>query len=383
MKASQKLGRVAGIDLYVHVTFWLFLAWIGVSEYLRDRSIRAVTSGVGFVLLVFGTVVLHELGHALTARRYGIKTRDITLYPTGGVARLERMPDDPREELWVALAGPAVNVALATVAFVVLFALGASLAPTRVLGTEGSLLARFAWVNVTLAIFNLLPAFPMDGGRVLRALLAMKRSYVDATRTAAAVGRIFAVGLGILGLMSNPMLLVIAVFVWTGAGAEAAETQAKAALSGLPVRAAMVTDAHALGPTDTLGAAAERMLSTSQVDFPVVDEHGRFVGMLFHDDLIVALASDLGGRDAPVARVMRRDVRSADPSESLEQAVAHLYESESPSIPVLRDGKVHGLLSLSHIGDLLMVRGALREHDARMRTRTRKARPEGPLPGGN
>lgn len=174
MKWSWKLGRFAGIDVYIHTTFLLLIGFIGVSYWLQERSLAAVVGGIGFILALFLCVVLHEYGHALTARRYGISTRDITLLPIGGVARLERMPDEPRQELWVALAGPAVNVVIAAALFGWLFING-SLMPLETLSvTSGSFLERLMLVNITLVAFNLLPAFPMDGGRVLRALLATR-----------------------------------------------------------------------------------------------------------------------------------------------------------------------------------------------------------------
>ena len=179
MRWSWKLGAIAGIGIYVHATFLLLLAWVALIHYQQGRSLAAAASGLVFILTLFAIVVLHELGHALTARRFGIGTRDITLLPIGGVARLERMPEEPGQELLVALAGPAVNVALAAVLFVILVSVGGSpvLPSMTVLG--GSWLARLMWVNVVLAVFNLLPAFPMDGGRVLRALLALRAGDPD------------------------------------------------------------------------------------------------------------------------------------------------------------------------------------------------------------
>jgi Zn-dependent protease len=182
---------------------------------------------VALILSVFGIVVLHELGHALTARRFGIKTRDITLLPIGGVAQLERMPDDPKQELLVALAGPAVNVVLAAALFALIALTGGSLEGGL---TTGSFLAQLLWVNVSLAVFNLLPAFPMDGGRVLRAALAMKTSSLRATQIAATVGRGMAWVLGGLGLFFNPMLVLVAFFVWMGATGEQAMAERRADL---------------------------------------------------------------------------------------------------------------------------------------------------------
>jgi Zn-dependent protease len=246
VKWSTRLGTFAGIDVYVHTTFFILIAWIALAHWQAEQSIRAAVEGVAFILALFGCVVLHEFGHALTAKRYGIKTRDITLLPIGGLARLERMPDDPRQELWVALAGPAVNVAIAAILFAVLQATGA-LAPLDTLTmTGGSFLERLMVVNLFLVAFNMLPAFPMDGGRVLRAVLAIRMDYTRATQIAANIGQGMAFLFGLVGLFSNPFLIFIALFVWIGAGQEAAMTQMKSALGGIPLERAMITDFRTL-----------------------------------------------------------------------------------------------------------------------------------------
>jgi len=361
--ASTKVGRIYGIDVKVHVTFWLLLAYVGVREYTKQHTLVAALGGVSFMLVVFGTVVLHELGHAAMARRFGIGTKNITLYPTGGVAELERMPRDPRQELLVALAGPAVNVALAALAVAVMLVSRGELAVGAALEEGGSVVARFAAVNVIMALFNLLPAFPMDGGRVLRALLAFRLSYGDATRRAAAVGKVMAVALAFVGFLTSPMLILVAVFVWTGAGAEAAEARTRDALAGLPVRAAMLSDVRAVHPDDTLGLVADLLVETPQVDFPVLRE-GVLVGMLAHDDLIAGLAHEHGGRGARVAFAMKRVARTVDPAEPLLDALPTFYATEASALPVVSEGHLVGLLTLGHVGELLLVRGALEEHEA-------------------
>src|SRR5512147_2026082 len=180
MKWQWKLGRFAGIDVYVHATFLLLIGWVGFSHWTEHQSWAEVLNGILFILALFACVVMHEYGHALTARKYGIKTRDITLYPIGGVARLERMPEKPIEELWVALMGPADNVVIAADLFAYL-SLTSSLVPLGELTVaSGSFLERLMAVNVSLVLFNLIPAFPMAGGRVLRALLAMRLGYIRA-----------------------------------------------------------------------------------------------------------------------------------------------------------------------------------------------------------
>ncbi|HYN00277.1 MAG TPA: site-2 protease family protein, partial [Aestuariivirgaceae bacterium] len=211
MTWSFSLGRIAGTEVRVHFTFLLLVAWYGIAAGLRGGQTAAI-GAVVFILAVFACVLAHEFGHVLTARRYGINTRDITLLPIGGVANIERMPDRPGQELVIAIAGPAVNVVIAIV-LIVLF--GLSFTPERIADIEQGRLdfvTRLASVNIALVLFNLLPAFPMDGGRVLRALLAMRLGRLRATRIAAMIGQIVAFGLGFIGLFGSPLLIFIAIF---------------------------------------------------------------------------------------------------------------------------------------------------------------------------
>ena len=296
MRWSWRVGRIAGIDLYVHATFLLLLAWIAIQEYSQGAA--AIAASMLYILSLFAIVVLHELGHALTARRYGIKTRDITLLPIGGVARLERMPRDPRQELLVAVAGPAVNIVLAVVFYAIVRVSGpvpsSELYYIDVLTSARVFLYQLAGVNVVLALFNLLPAFPMDGGRVLRALLAIRmNNYTRATDIAARVGRALALVLGIVGLYyftTNPFWVLIALFVWMGAGSEAAAVQTSATLDGVPIEDLMIREVHTLSPHDPLSRAVQLTLDGSQQDFPVVDDSSALVGVLTRADLLQALA---------------------------------------------------------------------------------------------
>src|SRR5688572_15846223 len=228
---SFRVGRLAGIDIYVHFTFLLLLGWVALTGYVSTGSPLGAAVGVALIGIIFFIIVLHELGHALAARRYGIETRDITLLPIGGVARLERMPEKPSQELVVALAGPAVNVVLAAAVYVGLFMNRDVLQTSEAAQVGGRLLSQLFWVNVMLAGFNLLPAFPMDGGRVVRALLAMRMDYVRATQIAANLGQGMAVLFAIAGLFGNPFLLFIALFVWMGAAQEASMVQMRSALA--------------------------------------------------------------------------------------------------------------------------------------------------------
>ena len=358
MKWSWKIGTLAGIELRIHVTFLLLLGWVGASHWMLKRSADAALAGVGFILALFACVVLHELGHALAARRYGIPTRDITLLPIGGLARLERMPEKPGQELWVALAGPAVNVAIAAALFGWLNVTHgwAPLAQLHV--AYGPFLERLLVANVWLVLFNLVPAFPMDGGRVLRALLASRMDYVKATQIAAGVGQGLAFVFGFIGLFNSPMLLFIALFVWIGASQEAGATQMKAAMAGTPIQAAMLTDFRYLESDDKLADAVRLILDGSQQDFPVLQQ-GRVIGVLTRSDLLVALAEH--GQDHPVVQTMRRDFLSADSTEMLETAFQRLQGCACHTMPVVHEGRLAGLVTMENLGEYLLIQAAMKK----------------------
>ena len=356
MKWSLKLGRYAGIDVYMHLTFLLLIGWVALIHWRQGQSITAAIAGVIFILAVFLCVVLHEFGHALTARRYGIKTRDIILLPIGGVARLEKMPTQPLQELWVALAGPAVNVVIAAILFVWLTA-SAAFEPFQnlTIGT-GPFLERLLFVNLFLVAFNLIPAFPMDGGRVLRSLLATRKDYARATQIAASIGQGIAVLFGFVGLFYNPMLLFIAFFVWIGAAQEANSAQLKNAIGGIPVQQAMLTDFKTLDSNDNLERAIELTLASSQKDFPVLD-NGAVEGILTQTDLVKALAS--GERHGPVIAAMQSGFITVNSLDMLETAVAKLQDCNCHTLPVTHDGKLVGLLTMDNLGEYMRIQAAM------------------------
>jgi Zn-dependent protease/CBS domain-containing protein len=312
---------------------------------------------VAFILLLFLAVTLHEYGHALTARKFGIKTRDITLYPIGGVARLERMPEKPIQELWVALAGPAVNVVIAVLLFGWL-AFANTLVPfSQLTLTTGSFIERLMLVNVSLVVFNLIPAFPMDGGRVLRAILAMNMDYVRATQIASTVGQGLAFLFGLAGLFGNPMLLFIAFFVWMGASQEASLLQMKNALGGIPVSRAMLTSYETVSPRDSLSRIAQLILAGSQHDFPVVED-GRVMGVVTRDDFLTALTQS--GQNVVVSSVMRSNLPEIDSYEMVESALMRIQESGVPVLPVTHGSQLVGLITTENITEYLMIRAALK-----------------------
>jgi Zn-dependent protease/CBS domain-containing protein len=375
MKWSWKLGQVAGIGIFVHWTFVLLIAWLAYVFVSQGTDFRGTVDGIVFVLAIFGCIVLHELGHALMARRFGIQTRDITLLPIGGVARLERMPENPTQELLVALAGPAVNVLIAVVLFAVIVTwLGIAVFSdldvlVKTLLVSDNFLVFVMVANVALVIFNLVPAFPMDGGRVLRALLAQKLDYVQATQIAASIGQTLAILFGIVGLFGipglfpgQPLWLFVALFVYLGADAEAHMVRVRSVMRGVPTRAAMVTRFRAVAPTEPLSAAIQELLAGHQQDFPVM-EGDRLVGMLIRRDLLAALAE--GKHDLPIGDVMRRDVRTVDEAEMLDGTFQRMREGECSTAPVLREGRLVGLLTLENVGEWMMIQSALRKALAR------------------
>src|SRR4051794_22979393 len=265
---SIPIAVIAGTVVRIHVTFLLFLVWIAGTHW-RLGGQAAALDGVLFIVLLFACVVAHEFGHIFAARPYGIRTPDVTLWPIGGVASLERIPDNPREELVVALAGPAVNVVIAAVLIVLMGAAPDSAAMTALENPRAGLIPRLAAANIFLVVFNLIPAFPMDGGRVLRALIAMRAGRVQATRIAARIGQGAAFVFALLGLFTTPMLIVIGLFIYLAATAEAQHVAFSDGNHDLPVSAAMVSAVESLAPSATLDDAVDLMLRTSQHEFPV------------------------------------------------------------------------------------------------------------------
>jgi Zn-dependent protease/CBS domain-containing protein len=309
---------------------------------------------IALVLVLFACVVLHELGHSMVALRYGIPVRDITLYPIGGVAVIEKRPL-PKQEFWIAVAGPAVNV---VIAFIVLMAMGHPTGPNMLAYTARH--PDLFWIfemNVWLVVFNLIPALPMDGGRVLRALLAMTMPVERATAIAAGIGQVLAVLFGILAIVLhfNPILMLIAFFIFIGAGQEAMATSQEALLEGVQASQAMITDVRTLSVGDTLKEAADVLLSTSQHDFPVV--HGDTVqGLLTRNGLLRALAAD--GPAAYVAGAMDRDFVSVAPDDDLAAALPHLQGDQSPVLVLDpgQNGKLLGLISGENVAEFFALR---------------------------
>ncbi len=359
MKWSWKVAKIGGIDLRIHATFVILLAWLALVSYRQTGTVAGAAQGLIFTIALFASVVLHEFGHALTARRFGVPTRDITLLPIGGVARLEFIPEKPKQELAIALAGPAVTLGIILILYIVVGLLGLPATLTNETLQHGggrALPAQLMWVNISLLVFNLLPAFPMDGGRVLRAALALRTTYLRATEAAARVGRAFALLFGIVGLFYNPFLVVIALFVWLGAAAESTGLQERSFLSGVTVDRVMIRDVETLEPTDTLDVALHHVLAGFQHDFPVVVE-GHVIGVLTRGALLAGLARL--GRDSRVADAMDESFSTATPHEPVARALARLRECHCHTLPVLADGHLAGVVTSDNVAEFVMIEGAL------------------------
>ncbi|MDD2694512.1 MAG: site-2 protease family protein [Anaerolineales bacterium] len=360
MSWSIKLFKIKGIDVKVHLTFFLILIWAAYRwSGSTGAGLQGALFGVVATLLLFAAVTLHELGHSFQALKYGVHVKDITLMPLGGLAQMEEMPKKPLQELRIAIAGPLVNFAIAAL----LVGLGALLQTQSVvsLGELTQSLGKASWTgmlayltmaNLALGLFNLVPAFPMDGGRVLRALLAMRLDYTKATRIAALVGQGLAMLIGLWGFMNGSYTLVlIAIFVWMGAGQESKDVQVKDVLGEIRVGQAMTRSPHTLNVNDSLSKAVELTLSTSQSAFPVLEwGTNKVVGMLCEPGLIKGLQ---GGRAAsPVREFMKTTFQTVTTDEPLSQALQRMATGKVHALPVLdRQGQLVGLLTADDVNE--------------------------------
>ncbi len=361
MSASLQLGRYAGIKVQIHWTFWLLFIFIAFLVFANDGTWIDLFWHSVFILALFLCVVFHEFGHALAARRYGIGTRNITLLPIGGVANLKEIPDNPKEELVIALAGPAVNVVIALLLypFVPLdqFLIDdPELLEERLTGiTSDNFIFYLFAMNIALVAFNMIPAFPMDGGRVFRALLATRMSRVRATRAATALGKFMALLFFLVGLFTNILLVIIAVFIWFGAHSENIAIQQLSLLEGNDVRDAMITDFTIIKPTDSLQNVIDRILESTEQDF-VVAENENVLGILYMADLSVALREK--GRDEVVENVMEKNIIKLNAGDPLPTAYKQLKRGNKNFFPVMENGRLVGVLDMNNINEFLNFRAA-------------------------
>lgn len=342
---SWRIARIAGIDVNVHWSFIILPMLVGFSALSNDRGLAAAAYSVAFVLAIFGCVLLHELGHALMARRFGIQTSSITLLPIGGVASLDRMPERPLQELAVALAGPAVNVVIAALLVIPIWVGSAGQMPSAV-AISNSFLGQLMLTNIALVIFNLLPAFPMDGGRVLRAILATRLSYVRATDIATRVGQVMAVLFAIVGFYGQWMLVFIAMFVYVAGRAEAQMARAKASLQGWSVRDAMQRDFQMIPADATVQQVAQAVALSPQPAFPVVDGHS-LVGILEKPQLL--MAANHSSQPLVVRDIVRHDLPALEPDAPLTECLEIMQQKQVSSLPVMRSNQLVGLITAANL----------------------------------
>lgn len=359
MRWSIPIGEFRGIKVYIHWTFFLLLVWIAFGSYREAKNTEQVYLTVGYILILFGCVVLHEFGHALTAGHFGIKTRDITLFPIGGMARMEKMPEKPMQELLVAIAGPLVNVVIAAGLFgwmhfsPEVYEISFPKGPM----TADKFLPTLFLVNVLMAVFNLIPAFPMDGGRIFRALLALKFERTRATQIAASLGQIIAILFVLLGLFYNIWLVFIGIFIYLGAGAEASQEYVKHDLGDHKVGNLVMKKFTLLRAEDALSTALRALLDSQEREF-VVTEKAAVAGVLTRDEMIAGLAQF--GQSVQIGSIMRRDIRILPPQMPVTEALGILTELNLPMLPVGYEGQLMGVIDVENISEFLLIQKAMR-----------------------
>lgn len=359
--SGKPLLKLAGIDIYIHWTFLILLAFIGISNWMETHSVSHVMWSLLFISSLFVCVLLHELGHSLAARRYGIQTRSITLLPIGGVASLEKIPEDPKQEIIVAFAGPAVNVVIAGMLLLILSLTGQLSelnAEDLTVIQASNFLTMLMMVNITLVVFNLIPAFPMDGGRVFRAALSFAMDRVKATKWAANAGKLLALFFIIFGLFNNPFMILIGVFVIFGAQTEYEYTRSKSMFTGLKAGDVMMRNFTPLHPENTIQDAATLLLNGQENRFVVMD-NSSLMGIISKNDIIRALQS--AGGQAPVVAFMSTQPVTIEAGESLQQAYDMMIQNKFSLLPVTEHQQVVGLLDMENLTEALMILQATKD----------------------
>jgi Zn-dependent protease/predicted transcriptional regulator len=362
MKWSLSLGKIAGIKVNVHWTFLILIGWVVISQAYSGANTEAILWVLLFVFALFACVTLHELGHALAARRYHFETRDITLLPIGGLARLEGIPEKPSEELVVAAAGPMVNVVIAGLLYLGI-TLSGSMPSMQGIGEiqPDNFLYLLMQVNVALVVFNLIPAFPMDGGRMFRALLAMRYPRTTATRIAAAAGQMLAILFVFIGLFYNPFLVLIGIFVYLGAQSEAEFEQSRSLLRGHVVQEVIMHHFYRLRPDQTIADAVAILLDSQARDF-LVTEGETVVGTLSRKQIIEALAAR--GKDTPVRDAMNPEVFTISADMPLETLMPQLAQKGNSLVPVLSGQTLVGVIDVENLTEFLMIQEALHKKES-------------------
>lgn len=364
MGGAFKIGRAFGIDLKVHWSFFLLPAILGVIVYQSTQSVLNTAISIGIVVALFVCVLLHELGHSVVAQRLGVDVQDITMLPIGGLARMKTIPEKPSEEVKIAVAGPLVNVVLAPFFFGAALILGVDLTAFSnplfgEVSSVGEVMFYLGLLNVVLAVFNMIPAFPMDGGRVLRGILSSRFGAVRATDISSTVGQMFAAAAFILGLFYNPVLALIAVFIFLGASGESQMVRQRETMRGLSVADVMGTKrrTETITPYHNFGQVLDAVIHGYQEDFPVVDQDGSLVGIITRDEIMTAAHSQ--DRFMTVRDLMKTDFPTVSPQDDLfKDGQRRLQESGMRALPVVRDGELVGMLTTEDIGQASLLNRA-------------------------
>ena len=343
-KWSLNIGNVAGIKVFIHWTFFILIGWIFLMHFQMGHGFREGLSGTVFILAVFASVVLHELGHALTARRFKVSTRDITIYPIGGIASLESMPSKPDQELQVALAGPAVNLVIAGILGIILKVTGTfnMQALQNFTLTSNSFVEKLMVANIILAVFNLIPAFPMDGGRIFRALLAMKMKPIKATSVAAKTGQVLAIAFVFFGFFFDFWLVFIGLFIFLGAEEEFKTGEMQEALKDIKAMHLMVSKTAFINPNSTLKTAAGHIMNSNEKTFLVM-EKDKVVGILSLNAINDGLHK--GKANQKIRDIMQKDFYWLEFEDALSDKFFLLQQNKQNLFPVRKKGKLAGVIS--------------------------------------
>jgi len=360
MKWSFGVGRIFGIELRIHLTFFLLLLFI-FTVAMNERGLRVGIMSAFFICALFACVVIHEVGHSLIAKRFGKETTSITLLPIGGVASIEQMTKNPVQEIAIALIGPFINLVIAGILYILVGSQVGVAIPQLFIESGSDFLAGLIGVNIMLAIFNMIPAFPMDGGRVLRGLLAIKMDYVRATSWAVAIGQAVATFFIFFGMFYNLWLVLIGVFLYLGAGSEKQQVVLQSLLAEVPVGEAMTTEYISLRPEDTLANALEHFHHGSQQDFPVIDDFG-LQGVLTRDRILATIHTK--GLNVPVSEVMDRSFATVSSKMGLDQVYQILLSGNKTAVAVMDDDRLKGIIGLDGISRYFMIKAALKGVDA-------------------
>lgn len=360
MRWSLFVGRISGIKIFIHWTFLLLIFWIILSGVRRGYSAEAIFWSIGFILAVFVCITLHELGHAITAKRFNFKTRDITLLPIGGVARMEGLPDKPMQEFLVALMGPVVNLFISLALFIVLRMAGSfpQSQESLYITTGKNFWFQLYSVNLFLALFNLIPAFPMDGGRILRAILSSRMQRAKATRIAARVGQFIAIAFILLGFLYNPFLSLIGVFVFIGAQAETTMEYARSVLNSFKVGDLLMHSYSSFHPAEPLSKAVSLMLDSQERSFIIKDD-GQVRGILSKKEILNGLSQF--GENVPIEQIMRTKVPVLHGDDSINEVMLNFPSGTETLMPVFEGEEMIGVINLENINEFIEIKAALKE----------------------